>query len=81
MKGSKYSGTKKQFDFGGNIIQGATSKKTNHSVDLGARAPAPNMNQNIIMSKNSQQSHGQAPSSVGQQMIGNFTRPFNANHS
>jgi hypothetical protein len=80
--GNKYSGTKKQFDLGSNLNQGTTAKKTNHSVDLGGRAPSNNAaNQNIMMSKNAPQSHGQAPSNVGQQMIGNFTRPFNANHS
>lgn len=34
-----------------------------------------------MIAKNGQQAHGQAPGGVGQQMMGNFARPFNPNHS
>jgi hypothetical protein len=34
-----------------------------------------------MMAKNSQQTHVQTPGGVGQQMMSNYARPFNPNHS
>ena len=47
-------------------MAGTTSKKTNHSVDLGGRAASTNVTQNLMMAKNAQQAQVQTPGSVGQ---------------
>jgi hypothetical protein len=53
VKGTKYSANKKQFDFAGNgMISGTTSKKTNHSVDLGGRVATNNVAPNMVLTKN-----------------------------